>query len=378
MSTSPRYTGNKDWIDLWKSNRIAGIKQQIPVGYGRYEDQATTPPITPSNTPTPTITPSGTPNPTPTPSITPTMTMTPSGLAPLLFNEYSTGKFAGYSLRLLDNTYTGDSIRVRRDSDQSELDIGFNGSGGLDTTALTNFCTGTTNGYITTWYDQSGNGYDMTQSIALSQYQIVSSGSVIVSSENSLPAALSVESAGNDNPDYYLADLGTASIATGNTSIYQVSERNGTAGSEQTAWIAGDPTQTNGVQNRGIPILQSEVQNVANSLGLHNTWISYTGKVVVDQGGTSTTEVFINNYDRSGTTLTITSKSTSVDVSNTGTQTWSSSTTGYNKMSMGLQGTIAGVSCWGGYTQELVVWNISQTSNHTGIKTNINNYYNVY
>jgi hypothetical protein len=35
-------------------------------------------------------------------------------------------------------------------------------------------------GFVTEWYDQSGNGYDATQATALSQPQIVSSGSVLV------------------------------------------------------------------------------------------------------------------------------------------------------------------------------------------------------
>jgi len=43
MATSPKYTSNKDWIDLWKSNRIAGIKQQIPYGLGTTEEP--TPPV---------------------------------------------------------------------------------------------------------------------------------------------------------------------------------------------------------------------------------------------------------------------------------------------------------------------------------------------
>jgi hypothetical protein len=83
-----------------------------------------------------------------------------------------------YSLRLLRNTYTGNAIRVRRGSDNTEQNIGFNNQGGLDTAALTSFCSGT-NGFVTTWYDQSGNANNFTQSSAGSQPQIVSSGSIL-------------------------------------------------------------------------------------------------------------------------------------------------------------------------------------------------------
>ena len=48
----------------------------------------------------------------------------------------------------------------------------------MDTTALTSFCSGT-NGFVTTWYDQSGNSNNATQTTAANQPQIVSSGSVI-------------------------------------------------------------------------------------------------------------------------------------------------------------------------------------------------------
>lgn len=84
---------------------------------------------------------------------------------------------AAYSLRKLRSAYTGSAIRVRRSSDNAEQDIGFS-SGNLDTTALTNFC-GSGNGFVTTWYDQSGNSRNVIQTNAANQPQIVSSGSIL-------------------------------------------------------------------------------------------------------------------------------------------------------------------------------------------------------
>lgn len=43
---------------------------------------------------------------------------------------------SAYSLRKLYSQYTGNAIRVRRDSDNAELDIGFDANGDLNTTAL--------------------------------------------------------------------------------------------------------------------------------------------------------------------------------------------------------------------------------------------------
>jgi hypothetical protein len=94
-----------------------------------------------------------------------------------LLDSYPNASCA-YSMRRLRSGYTGNAIRVRRVSDNAEQNIGFDGSGNLDTTALTSFCSGT-NGFVTTWYDQSGNGYNATQSTASSQPQIVNAGVVI-------------------------------------------------------------------------------------------------------------------------------------------------------------------------------------------------------
>ena len=91
---------------------------------------------------------------------------------------------AAYSVRALRIAYTGSAIRVRRASDNAEQDIGFTVFGNLDTTALTSFCSGT-NGFVTTWYDQSGNGRNALQPTAANQPQIVSGGTVLT--ENGKP-----------------------------------------------------------------------------------------------------------------------------------------------------------------------------------------------
>lgn len=63
---------------------------------------------------------------------------TPSGLTPLLLDTYS-GAAAAYSLRKLRNDYTGSAIRVRRSSDNTTLDVGFDANGNLDTASMLSF-----------------------------------------------------------------------------------------------------------------------------------------------------------------------------------------------------------------------------------------------
>jgi hypothetical protein len=102
-----------------------------------------------------------------------------------LLDTYS-GAAAAYSLRLLDSTYTGSAIRVRRSSDNTEQDIGFNVFSELDTVSLAAFA-GTGNAFVKTWYDQSGNSNDATQTTAANQPKIYD-GTTGVVTENGKPA----------------------------------------------------------------------------------------------------------------------------------------------------------------------------------------------
>jgi hypothetical protein len=95
---------------------------------------------------------------------------------PLLLDLFPNASVA-YSLRKLRTAYSGSAIRVRRSSDNTEQNIGFVGNN-LDTASLLAFC-GAGNGFVTTWYDQSGNANNATQATASQQCQIVSSGSVL-------------------------------------------------------------------------------------------------------------------------------------------------------------------------------------------------------
>ena len=92
----------------------------------------------------------------------------------LLLDEYPNAA-AAYSLRKLRILYSGDAIIVRRASDNATQSIGFLINGELDTSSLESFCAGT-DGFVTTWYDQSGNGFNATQGTASSQPKIVSAG----------------------------------------------------------------------------------------------------------------------------------------------------------------------------------------------------------
>ena len=100
-----------------------------------------------------------------------------------LLDTYS-GAAAAYSLRQLSSSYSGNAVKVRRSSDNTETDIGFVG-GELDTASLSSFA-GAGDAFVVSWFDQSGNSKNATQTTTASQPKIVSSGAVIV--ENGKPA----------------------------------------------------------------------------------------------------------------------------------------------------------------------------------------------
>jgi len=110
----------------------------------------------------------------------------------LLLDDYPNAA-AAYSVRKLDSDYTAYCMRVREDSGDTEADIGFDSNGDLDTAAIATHC-GSANGYVVTWYDQSGNSNNATQSTGTSQPQIYNGTAVIT--ENGKPALVKQGSAG--------------------------------------------------------------------------------------------------------------------------------------------------------------------------------------
>ena len=90
-----------------------------------------------------------------------------------------------FSVRQLSSAYTGYAIQVRRSSDNNTASIGFTSAGDLDTVALKTFV-GSGTGYLRIWYDQSGNGYNATQTTAANQPTIMIGG--VINRDNGQPS----------------------------------------------------------------------------------------------------------------------------------------------------------------------------------------------
>lgn len=105
-----------------------------------------------------------------------TLTVSASVPQPLV-DTVTVSAARAYACRKVVLAYAGSALRVRRSSDNTEQDIGFATGGDLDTTALLAFA-GAGSAFVKTWYDQSGNARDLTQSTNSAQGRIVNAGSL--------------------------------------------------------------------------------------------------------------------------------------------------------------------------------------------------------
>jgi hypothetical protein len=90
--------------------------------------------------------------------------------------DYNQNASAAYSVRRLNSDYTGPCMRVRESLNNTELDIGFDSNGDLDTSQLASHCS-FYDGHVVTWYDQSGSGNHISNFTQSEQPQVYASGS---------------------------------------------------------------------------------------------------------------------------------------------------------------------------------------------------------
>lgn len=110
-----------------------------------------------------------------------------------LFLDLYPSATVAFSLRKLNTSYSGNCIRVRRSSDNTEQDIGFVNNY-LDTASMKTFV-GANNGFVTTLYDQSGNTRNAAQATQANQSQIIASG--VINKQGTFPCLKF------DNTDFY-------------------------------------------------------------------------------------------------------------------------------------------------------------------------------
>lgn len=253
-----------------------------------------------------------------------------------LLDQYP-GAAAAYSLRALNSAYTGALIRVRRANDSAESDIFATYSGYLDTVALKNFCAGT-DCFVRTWYDQSTNTRNATQTTAAQQPQIISGGNLYyVNGKPSINANTSFRrllTAANISFTAYYASI--VSNVTGQFSIYAHLIGFGTTPFNQFYRTTGDWRYFSG---------SDFATNVTFASGQ---------RLLSFADDNTNTIIYLNGV--SNTTIAATPDFTNQDMR----------LFGYTNQGMA------------GDIQEVIFYTSDQTSNRTGIESNINSFYNIY
>lgn len=139
---------------------------------GQQSDNVPLPPV-PAPPPTPTPSP---PPPTPTPS-PPPPTPTPPPPGPLPLDPYTDDIWAVIGINRLLSAWTSPVIRVRRSSDNAEMDINYTSTRYIDATQLLTFV-GSGDAFISKFYDQTGNGNHFVSSTMAKQPMLVEGGSL--------------------------------------------------------------------------------------------------------------------------------------------------------------------------------------------------------
>ena len=261
----------------------------------------------------------------------------------LLLDTYPSAAVA-YSLRKLRTDYSGNAIRVRRSSDNTEQDFGFSGND-LDTASLLTFC-GVGDGFVTTWYDQSTNANNATQATAANQAQIVLNGNLILDVDTSKITTTWTS-------DRY-------SLTTGidpNTKYLSVSaaRRQTTSGVLIGLGVSGIIGGSNG-QTPLVWIGNGTLRSYTPSLVIHNTITTADGYIITSEKNGSNLKTMYLNGSAQPTTAT---QAPSVG----------------NNVNMFGQ---AGGNYTTGQYQEYIYWDSDQEANRVGIETDINTYWDAY
>jgi hypothetical protein len=262
-----------------------------------------------------------------------------------LLDEF-TGSAAAYSLRDLTFLRGGPVVRVRRSSDNTEQD--FTATQVTDG-SLTTFC-GAGNGFVRTWYDQSGAGNHAQQATTSLQPTIVSVGALVT--ESSKPA-LSFSSnvlIRNGNTGTFPAFVSSIVKSTGSGFAgYLGSATNEIAlGHQQGGGFA--PVNSFWAWAPGQASTYGLLNSFNANRNLHTYWFP------------SATETdwrwYFNGSEQGAAGLTA-GTPTAAKFSHIGSAR-------------------SGLEFWSGTIQEIIIYESNQTTNRNGIEANINAHYAIY
>ena len=250
-----------------------------------------------------------------------------------LFDTYSTGVLAGYSMRKLSSTYEGNCIEVTQDG-ETFTDIGFSNNV-LDQASINEIGDNGNPVYVSKVYDQSGSGEDMVQTTFSAMPQIHNGEAIY--QINDKPALY------YDGTDFM--EVNNQHIISGAMGFYQVNY-NTNAGR---GFDSSD-------QSSNYTLLNFRFQlKLAGTQKLYTVSLPYNNQRIWFGGRNSSNEFLAkmngNTYDISATTST-----GDVKIEKLGSS----------------------VSYYDGYIQEFVIYDNDQENTSSNVITQINDFYSVF
>ena len=265
-----------------------------------------------------------------------------SGVPTLLLDTY-TGAAAAYSLRKLRTAYTGYAVEVYNGS--SYADIGFTNDE-LDTTALASHC-GSSDGFVSKWYDQSGNTNTATQTVTNRMPKIYDGATAAVIEENGKPALDVITSQGGLSLNYSRTVTSQSHFVV--AEVQQVNSAR-----LITQFLAGSGFDYN-PSGSYIPMIYY------NNLG------SYAGSYKSMQAASAGQHGVSSIHTGSSVTNYVDGNAATSE-----SHTLSSGTFASYHIKAGWSQVMTGT------VQEAILFDSDQSSNRTGIETNINTFYSIY
>jgi hypothetical protein len=261
-----------------------------------------------------------------------------------------TSATAAYSLRLLRGAqYNSALVRIRRSSDNAEVDVFVDSNFALSLNSnIISRTSGTTlgtwvgsnNGFVVTWYDQSSNTRNATQSTPLNQPQLISSG--VLNSINTKPALLFDGT--NDS-----LTITTFSFTSNN--FHSFVGKRSTAGHLLMSLAGSQYNLAHWTDNKYY--FQGATNNTYLASNSADTNTNHS--LIIGQSVSNTLSLFVNNNSIASTTLTT---AINTNISSIGNYPSAFFTRGQ--------------------LQEIIFYNTDQSSNRTSISNNINTFYGIY
>jgi hypothetical protein len=272
-----------------------------------------------------------------------TQTVLPLDLQALT-NDGRTGSVIGadaaYSLRNLSSSYTGNVVDVRRSSDDTVQ--GFKASEIVSGGAIETFC-GTGDGFVSKWYDQSGNSNHAVQTDASQQPKIVNNGSLV-----------------SNGIDFAAGSGATFNIPTNIISSINSASAFVVAKSDTTA-----------------------SSRTALSLSRNNPDFRFYNPIIVSSNFNfgyqdSATKISLGSADSNKHLFTAIAGSSNAEAFLDGTSKGTvSSAEGKSVLSSGGIGSINDGVLWNGQIEEILVYASDQTDNRTALEANIAEHYSI-